>query len=385
MSSKDIADKVAVVGIGTTDFGAMYRNLDPQRTTFDVGIEAFMEALEDSGLTKDDIDGVLVTGVPDYARVCDVLGIKKPRFVNALFGGGRYAPLSIMYATMAINAGLADTIAVIYGTVGRSVHNRYGGEGGTHPSGMNDAAYGMTSPGAAIAHMYRRYQHLYHPKEEALGYFSINGRANAALNPKAVMRTPLTMEDYLNSRYISEPLRLLDYCLINDGGVCLILTRADRARGLKHPPAYIHAFASAGSTAYQNGLGGTADDCYYESLSMVKRDLFSSSEIQREDLDVLQIYENFTPVFLFTLEGLGWCPRGEAADFVTPELIARNGKLPINTSGGHTSESYMQGWALLAENVRQIRGEAGPLQVPGVETALYANAAPISNGIIFRK
>ena len=385
MSSKDIADKVAVVGIGTTDFGAMYRNLDPERTSYDVGVEAFVNALEDSGLKKSDIDGVLVSNIPDYQRFCDIIGLKNPRFENALFGGGRYCPLSIMYATMVINAGLADTVAVVYGNVNRSVHNRFGGGEGGHPSGMSNAAYGMTSPGAALAHMWRRYQYLYNPPEETLGYFAVNSRANAALNPIAVMRTPLTMDDYLNARYIAEPLRLLDYCLINDGGVCLILRRADMSRDLKHPPAYIHAFGSAGNTAYEYGLGGTADDCYFDSLSMVAKDVFATSEIQRDDIDVAQIYENFTPVFLFTLEGLGFCKRGEGAQFVTPELIARDGKLPINTSGGHTSESYMQGWALMCENVRQIRGEAGPRQVANVETAMYANAAPISNVVLFRK
>ncbi len=246
---------------------------------------------------------------------------------------------------------------------------------------MNDAAYGMTSPGAAVAHMYRRYQHLYHPPEETLGYFAVNNRQNASLNPLAVMRSPITMDDYLASRYVAEPLRLLDYCLINDGGVCLIVTSAERARDLKKPPVYIHASASAGDFSYQY----TVDDFFCDALEMVADDLFANSEIQREDIDVAQIYDNFTPVFLFTLEGMGFCPRGEAANWVTPARIARDGDFPINTSGGHTSESYMQGWGLLAEAVRQVRGEAGERQVANCENALFANAAPISSAILFRR
>jgi hypothetical protein len=129
----------------------------------------------------------------------------------------------------------------------------------------------------------------------------------------------------------------------------------------------------------------TVDDCFYDALQIVGRDLFANSDIQRGDIDVAEVYENFTPVFMFTLEGMGFCGRGEGADYLTPELIARSGKLPLNTSGGHTSEGYMQGWGLLAEAVRQVRGEAGERQIPGCENALYANAAPICSSIIFRK
>jgi acetyl-CoA acetyltransferase len=271
---------------------------------------------------------------------------------------------------------------VSYGNVGRSAGNRWGGgEGGGNVTGFNDAAYGMTSPGAAVAHMFRRHQHEYGTPVETLGTLALNNRLNAALNPLAVMREPITMEDYLNSRFVTEPLRLLDYCLISDGGVCIIVSSADRARDMPHPPVYIHAFASCGDFNYQY----TVDHCFYDALQSVGRDIFSESEIKRGDLDVLQIYENFTPVFLFTLEGMGFCARGESKDFITPELISRSGRLPLNTSGGHTSEGYVQGWGLLAEAVRQVRGEAGERQVEACETAMFANAAPICGAMIFRE
>jgi acetyl-CoA acetyltransferase len=381
MSSRNIADRTAVVGVGSTNFGALYRDLDAERTPYDMGADAFENALADCGLSKDDIDGVLVCGIADYGRMCDVLGIRYPRLVNVMQAGGRQASLTLQYAAMAVNAGLANYVACIYGNVGRSGGNRWGGgEGGGNVTGMNDAAYGMTSPGASVAHMWRRYQHLYNPPEDALGHLAVNNRANACLNPLAVMRTPITLDDYRNARYVAEPLRLLDYCLINDGGVCLIVTSAERARDLQKKPAYLHSFASCGDFQYQY----TVDDFFRDAMQSVATDVFATSDVQRDDVDVMEIYDNFTPVMMFTLEGLGFCGRGEAASFATPERIALNGALPLNTSGGHTSESYMQGWGLLAESVRQIRGEAGERQVVDCANVLYACAAPISSAIIFR-
>jgi len=382
MAALDLKDKVAVAGVGNTSFGALYRDLDAERSPYEMGAQAFVAALEDSGLTKDEVDGVLVCRIPDYARMCDVLGIRYPRFVNVLEGGGRQASLTLQYAALAIAAGQADVVACIYGNNGRSVGARYGGGagGGINETGISDAAFGMTSPGASVAHMFRRHQHLYGTKEETLGHLAINNRLNAALNPNAVMRDPISMDDYLNSRYIAEPLRLLDYCLINDGGVCTILTSAERAKSLRKPPVYLHSMAAAGDFNHQY----TVDDMFYTPLQMVAKEMFAASDFGREDLGVAEIYDNFTPTLLFTLEGLGFCGRGESGDWVTPERIARDGELPLNTSGGHTSESYMQGWALLAEAVRQVRGECGERQVADCKTALYACAAPICSGILFR-
>ncbi len=279
MRNTFLQDKAAVVGVGNTSFGALYRNLDPDRSQYDLGAEAFVEALADSGLSKDEIDGVLVCRIPDYSRMSDVLGIRYPSFVNVMQAGGRMASITLQYAAMAVATGQATAVACIYGNNGRSAGARYGGEGGGggNEIGISDAAYGMTSPGAAVAHMFRRHQYLYGTKVETLGTLAINNRLNAALNPNAVMQAPITMEDYLASRYIAEPLRLLDYCLINDGGVCLIVTSAERARDLKKPPVYIHAQGMAGDFDYQYAT----DDFYSGALQMVAKDLFEGSEIRR--------------------------------------------------------------------------------------------------------
>ena len=389
---KDFSDKVAIVGVGTTDFGALYRESghttgrggNLERSNYELGIVAFKQALEDSGLTRDDIDGILVSRVPDQVRMSEILGLRHLRFASILPGGGRYSALSVQYAAMAIQAGMADCIALIYGNNGRSVGARYGGDegGGPESTGPNfDAPYGMTSVGATYGHMFRRHQHLYGTKVEALGYIAMNHRRNAALNPIAVMKQPVTMEDYLSTRFISEPLRLLDYCLINDGGVCLILTSAERARSLKKPPVYLTATQSG--TDF--GPEYLSDEFYRTPLRNVASDLFGAAGIERKDIDFAEMYDNFTPVILFDLEGLGFCGVGESGDWVTPERIGLHGELPINTSGGHTSESYMQGWALHAEAVRQLRHECGDRQVPNAEFGLYVCTSPIVAAHILRR
>lgn len=382
MSTEAFTDSVAVVGVGNTNFGAMYRDLDPERSSYIVGAYAFKEALEDAGLKKEDVDGLCVMRIPDYARMAEILGMRDLTISNNFGGAGRMAGVTLTYAAMAIHAGLATTVACVYGNDGRSVGATYGGgEGAGSDTAMYEVPYGMTSPGASVALMYRRYQHLYGTPDNALAYLTINNRDNAALNPNAVMQSPLTLEDYHNARFISEPLRLYDYCLINDGAVCLIVTSADRARDLKQPPVYISAAANAGDISDQY----TVDDFFYKGLQRMTSEVLPAAGITHQDIDLANLYDNFTPTILFTLEGLGFFEKGEAGHWVSPEKIARDGELPVNTSGGHTSESYMQGWGHLAECVRQLRHECGPRQIANAEHAIYCCAAPLSNAIVFRR
>ena len=195
------------------------------------------------------------------------------------------------------------------------------------------------------------------------------------------MQTPITTEEYLAGRYVAEPLRLYDYCLINDGGVALILTTEERARKLNRPVVTLEATATAGDlTNYY-----TSRDFFFESAESVATRVYKQAGITCADVDCAQIYDNFTPTILFSLEGFGFAERGRAWDWVRDGRIACGGELPINTSGGHTSESYMQGWAMHAEAVRQLRGEAGERQVPGAEVAQYICVSPIVSSHIFRR
>jgi acetyl-CoA acetyltransferase len=380
-----IRDKTAVVGVGTTEFGPRYRELDPETTTYDLAAEAFEAALEDSGLKKDDVDGLISARIPSYARLADVLGIRHPRIVNTYEGTGRMSGVALQTAVMAIVTGQAEVVACVYGNNGRSAGARYGGGTGDARGDVNTAIYdsmqGMTSPGAYVAMMYQRYKHLYSAPDDALAPIAISNRRNGSLNPNAVMRKPITYDQYMSSRFIAEPLRLFDYCLINDGGVAFIVTSAERARDLAKPPVYISSTAAAGDlTNYY-----TSTDFFGHASNDVAERVFAAADLTPKDVDCVQIYDNFTPTILFSLEGFGHCGAGEAWEFVKDGRIEVDGALPVNTSGGHTAESYMQGWALHVEAVRQLRGEAGEAQVPDCEVVQYICVSPVVTSHIFRR
>ncbi|WP_213453240.1 thiolase family protein [Rhizomonospora bruguierae] len=373
--------RVAIIGVGTTPFGAYYKDRDATRSDYDLAALAFAEALDDAGIAKDEIDGLLTARLSSYNRMADMLGLRRPSFVNGFEAAGRMSAVALQTAVAVIEAGLATTVALIYGNNGRSAGARYGGDAYASPTAPFDAAYGMTSPGAYVAMMYQRYQELYQVPEGALAPLAITNRANAALNPNAVMRTPITEEAYLAGRFVAEPLRLFDYCLINDGGVALIVTTEERARKLGRPVVTIEATAACGDlTNYY-----TSRDFFFEPAETVARRVYKRAGITTAQVDVAQIYDNFTPTILFSLEGFGFAERGRSWEWVRDGRIARGGELPINTSGGHTSESYMQGWALHVEAVRQLRGEAGERQVSGAEVAQYICVSPIVSSHIFRR
>jgi acetyl-CoA acetyltransferase len=220
---------------------------------------------------------------------------------------------------------------------------------------------------------FRHHQLTYGTPNDALAEVAISNRANAALNPHAIMRAPITRADYFGSRMIVDPLRLLDHCLVNDGGIAYIVTTLERARDLKRKPVKVVASAVSAAMHYYYGT----DDCWYAALADVRDRTFGPAGIDPADVNVAQIYDNFTASVLFTIEGMGLCKQGEGGDWLLAGHHKRGGKLPINTAGGHLSESYVQGWALTVEAVRQLRGEAGPRQVPDCTIALDATCSPV--------
>ncbi len=366
----------AVVGVGTTRFGVL-----PHLTQYDLGIAALQEALEESGLSTSDLDGLIVHRIPDYQRLAEMLGIN-PIFAMAIQGQGRMCGTAIRIACMAIRTGAARTIALVYGNNGRSAGARYGGNSDQYGSGGAGIwlPYGMTSPGAHHAMMFRRHMHLYGTTSRHLASIAVAFRKHAGLNELAVMRTPITEEDHQSSRMIVDPLHLFDYCLINDGGVAMIVTSADRARDLPRPPVYLRAVAQASAlrdSTYPD------EDFWRAPMAAVAKELEVESGIGRADLDGLMIYDNFSPTVLFTLEGFGFCAPGESGDWIQGGRLELGGEYPTNTSGGHLSESYMQGWALNVEAVRQIRAEAGARQIAGASRIQYMCAAPVVSGVIY--
>jgi acetyl-CoA acetyltransferase len=376
MPSKDLAGRVAVAGVGTTRYGKL-----PEYDAYDLGVWALKEALADCGLGFEDIDGLIVNRIPDYQRFGEITGLN-PRYTTITPGQGRFSGICIQTAIAVIAAGMAETVALVYGNNGRSSGDHYGGASDAYGSGGAGLwfPYGMTSPGAFHALMMRRHMEQYGTKPEQLGAVAMAFRRHASLNPDAVMRTPFTIEEYLAARFICEPLRLLDYCLINDGGVAMILTTAERARDLRKPPVYIRGFAQAAEFA---GSTFPPDDFWRRPIQSVAADVYAMAGVGPADMDALMIYDNFTPTVLFSLEGFGFCPVGESGPWVADGKLQLGGALPTNTSGGHLSESYMQGWALNVEAVRQLRGECGARQVPGAKLIQYMTAAPVITSMIY--
>lgn len=373
---RELAGRIAVAGVGTTRYGKL-----PDYDAYDLGVWALKAALEDCGLAFDDLDGLIINRIPDYQRFGEITGMN-PRYTTITPGQGRFSGICIQTAAAVIAAGMANTVALVYGNNGRSAGDAYGGASDAYGSGGAGLwfPYGMTSPGAFHALMMRRHMEAYGTTADQLGAIACAFRQHASLNPQAVMRTPITLEDYRAARYICEPLRLLDYCLINDGGVAMILTTTQRARDLKKPPVTLRGFAQASALA---GSTFPPEDFWRAPMRAVADDVYAMAGAGPQDMDALMIYDNFTPTVLFSLEGFGFCAPGESGPWVAEGRLGLGNAFPTNTSGGHLSESYMQGWALNVEAVRQVRGECGARQVQGAALVQYMTAAPVITSIIY--
>ena len=378
MPSPHLKNQTAIVGVGTTQFGRL-----PGMDTYDLGAWALKEALNDCGLTAADIDGLIVNRIPDYQRFSESFGLN-PRFALTTPGQGRMSGVSIQIATMAVASGMAKTIALVYGNDGRSAGDKYGGEGDRY--GSSGAGqffpYGMTSPGAVHAMMFARHMHQYGTTSAQLAAIPVAFRKHASLNPSAVMRELITVEQHQASKFIAEPLHIYDYCMINDGGVALIITSADRAKDMKKPPAYIRGFSQSSKLKDSTF---PPDDLWHNAIQKAATDVYAMADVKREDLDALMVYDNFAPTVLFSLEGFGFCKQGEGGDWIQNGRLELGGQFPTNTSGGHLSESYMQGWGLNVEAVRQIRGECNQRQVKDAKLIQYMCAAPLMTSIIYGK
>ncbi len=219
MPGWDLRDKVCIVGIANSKYGSF-----PETDTYGLGAQVLSSALHDAGLRHEDIDGLIVNRIPSYERFAQVVGIN-PEFCLQTDSAGRFSAVSLMIAAQAIVSGAAKTVALVYANNGRSRRVFYGGgEGGQWNP------WGMTSPGATHAMMWRAHMNQFGTTTDDLGHVAVAFRRHAALNPDAVMQKPITLEDHRTARPICEPLRLLDYCLINDGAVAWIMTSAERAK-----------------------------------------------------------------------------------------------------------------------------------------------------------
>ncbi|NKY84297.1 lipid-transfer protein [Nocardia veterana] len=368
-----LSRSAAIVGIGATDFSK-----DSGRSELRLAAEAVTAALADAGLTPADVDG-LTTFTMDtntQAAVARATGIPSLKFFSNIPFGGGAAAATVQQAAMAVATGIADVV-VAYRAFNERSGNRFGqfathlATGNPSSSGVDNAfsyTHGLGTPAAQVAMVARRYMHVYGARSTDFGRVAVADRKHAAVNPAAhFYGKPITLDDHQASRWIAEPLHLLDCCQETDGGVALVITSADRARDLPNKPALI-AGAAQGSGAdqyvmtsyYRDALTGLPE------MGLVGDQLWAQSGLRPDDMQAAILYDHFTPFVLMQLEELGFCGRGEAKDFVADGAIEIGGRLPLNTHGGQLGEAYIHGMNGIAEGVRQIRGTSVN-QVEGLE------------------
>ncbi|AYF78714.1 lipid-transfer protein [Nocardia yunnanensis] len=358
-----LSRKAAIVGIGATDFSK-----DSGRSELRLAAEAVTAALADAGLTPADVDG-LTTFTMDtntQAAVARATGIPSLKFFSNIPFGGGAAAATVQHAAMAVATGIADVV-VAYRAFNERSGNRFGqfathlATGNPSSSGVDNAfsyTHGLGTPAAQVAMVARRYMHVYGARSADFGRVAVADRKHAAVNPAAhFYGKPITLEEHQASRWIAEPLHLLDCCQETDGGVALVITSADRAKDLPNTPALI-AGAAQGSGADQYVMTSYYRDAMtgLPEMGLVGDQLWAQSGLRPEDMQAGILYDHFTPFVLMQLEELGFCARGEAKDFIADGAIELGGRLPLNTHGGQLGEAYIHGMNGIAEGVRQIRG-----------------------------
>ena len=359
-----------IVGIGLSDYPRA-----PELDSVGHHVLAMQRALADSGVAKTDIDGYLNAGMgmdESAVSMAEYLGIDH-RYIDGTMTGGSSFEFHVQHAAAALRDGLCETVLITYGSDLLSRSGRTLGTGGffqqrQHVAGpaQYEAPYGNSLVGA-YAMAARRHMHEYGTTSEQLAQIAVGVRELAGLNPLAMYRDPLSVDDVLSSRMIADPLHKLDCCVISDGGGALILTTAERARDLRQPPVYV--LGAAGAASHWN-ISQMPD--FTETAAARCGPLaMARAGITPADVDTVQFYDSFTITVLLLLEGLGFCAKGDGGPFVAEGHLRRHGRLPANTDGGGLSSNHpgMRGIFLLIEAARQLRGQAGPAQVPDCRVA----------------
>ncbi|MEV8088760.1 lipid-transfer protein [Streptomyces nigra] len=362
-----LSGRAAVAGIGATEFSK-----DSGRSELRLAVEAVRAALDDAGLTPGDVDG-MVTFTMDTSpeiTVAQACGMGDLSFFSRVHYGGGAACATVLQAALAVAAGVAEVV-VCYRAFNERSGRRFGaGVQHREPSAEGAALgwalpFGLLTPASWVAMAAQRYLHRYGLTPEAFGHVAVVDRRYAATNPAAhFYGRPITLADHAASRWIVEPLRLLDCCQETDGGQALVITSVERARDLPHPPAVVAAAAQGAGRGQEQMTSFYRDDLTgLPETGVVARRLWRTAGLGPGDIDVGILYDHFTPFVLMQLEEFGFCGRGEAADFVAGE------RLPLNTHGGQLGEAYLHGMNGIAEGVRQVRGTAVN-QVPGASRVL---------------
>lgn len=376
-------DKSAIVGIGQTAFSKK-----AEGSEVELASEAILDALDDAGINRSEVDGLF-----SYSQeaTSDVvlsrnLGLGDITCFSQVAYGGGGGPGVIGQAAMAVVTGQCK-VAVAWRSRKRAsgaVRRPWSkGAGVQEDFAVNyTRPFGVIRPVDEIALLTTRYMHEYGATREHLCNIAMAVRKHANRNPLAQMKDKtMTREDYMNARWIAKPLCLFDNCLETDGALAAVIVRADRAKDCQHKPAYVHAFAQGFHAQHQVMQNFFCDDPLRGPAWVTARKLWEMSDIKARDIDVAQIYDAFTPLILLSLEGYGFCRRGEAGAFTENGNLEIGGKLPINTSGGGLSEAYVHGFNLITEGVKQLRGTS-PNQVTDAETCLVTAGEGVPTGAL---
>ncbi|WNO73632.1 lipid-transfer protein [Streptomyces sp. AM8-1-1] len=376
----ELGGRAAVVGIGATEFSK-----DSGRSELKLAVEAVHAALDDAGLSPADVDG-LVTFTMDTSpeiTVAQAAGIGELSFFSRVHYGGGAACATVQQAALAVATGIAEVV-VCYRAFNERSGRRFGaGVQHREPSAEGAALgwnlpFGLLTPASWVAMAAQRYLHTYGLTPEAFGHVAVTDRRHAARNPAAYFYgKPITLDDHAASRWIVEPLRLLDCCQETDGGQAIVVTSAERARDLPQRPAVVVAAAQGAGRVQEQMTSFYRDDLTgLPEMGVVARQLWRTSGLAPQDIDVGIIYDHFTPFVLMQLEEFGFCGPGEAAEFVAADA------LPLNTHGGQLGEAYLHGMNGIAEAVRQIRGTSVN-QIPGAARALVTAGTGVpTSGLI---
>ncbi len=364
--------KVAIVGTGLSPSGEV-----PGFTRYELMAQAVERAMADAGVTKGEIDGVFA--VVDRAQlpvtaVCEYLGIRPKVMEGSMIGGSSFVHF-LQWAALSLQAGLCDVALIAYGSNARSG----GVMPGTSAPIPYETAYGARLP-TAYALAAQRHMHEYGTTPEQLAEVAVAARSWAAHNPAAMMRGPLTIDDVLSARRVSDPLGVRDCCLITDGGGAVILTRADRVSRHPKPPAYLLGVAA--ETSHQH-IAQMEDLTVTAAVRSGARAL-EMAGASLSEIDFVQLYDAFTINTILFLEDLGFCKKGEGGAFVSGGRIGFGGSLPVNTNGGGLSCVHpgMYGVFTLIEAVAQLRGECAERQVPGARLGLaHGNGGSLSTQV----
>lgn len=348
---------IAIVGVAESDVMGTV----PNKSSLQHHAEAAFNALEDAGLAKSDVNGLLTAGFSTLATA-EYLGIQ-PGFTDNTSVGGSSFVIHVAHAAAAIRAGYCDTVLITHGQAGRSTRARVPVDPNL-PVAQYEAPYGLVGQPINYSMACTRYMHEYGEERtrQGMAEIAVATRKWANLNPRAAMHdTTMSFEEYHDSRWVSWPFHLFDCCLVTDSGAAIIVTTAEKAAACRKAPVWLLGAAE--------GHDHNIISMMPSFTSLIARETgpraMSRAGVKHDDLDLTMIYDSFTYTVMLTLEGLGFCKPGEAPDFVANQRTAPGGDFALNTNGGGLSYTHpgMYGSFLLVEAVRQLRGEGGERQV----------------------